>query len=264
MPKALYDLLSDKLGDSKITIGDQDEALVTELVAQYYDKAGAKDAVQKANEDLIKKRDTYRNQLDEYEGKVKTMQDELENYKKNALSDDEKKKYKEYKNKGMNEDAEARFNSLNEDLKNTQEQLKQMQSAIKEKEAKEKQTHVELEKQRLRTELISALNKNGITSRANIALHVIEGEGLAKLNENEGVYNRAFYYKKDGKTLSVDSIDDLVKNFANDNEYLVESSGNNGTGNNHSSNGNPGGFNYATADTTQLQQNAADTMLKYS
>ena len=98
---------------------------------------------------------------------------------------------------------------------------------------------------------------------ADIALNYITSTGLAKLNKDDnGGTQEKYYILKDGKTLEA-TADELAQHFASTHEQLVSSSGNAGTGQDHSSD-NKVGAKQGSYENLQATRNAAAEMLSNS
>ena len=242
MQKALHDKLKELLGEEKIG-----EDKVLELVVNAFDGAEAKEKVQKANEDLIKKRDELVGSEKELKEKVATLEQsigekdkEIEKVKDGLLSDEEKAAYLKIKETGMTPEVEARVNKLEKAFE--EERAKREESDAKMAEAAERarQATVKERETALNNKIITALGDEKITGEnAEFALLSMKSKGLFKLIEgDDGSFAESFYTKDaDGKTFEA-TLSELCKDYATRHENLVSASGKTGRGYDDNSNNN--------------------------
>jgi 2-hydroxy-3-keto-5-methylthiopentenyl-1-phosphate phosphatase len=237
MPHDLHEMLKEVCADKKY----KEDGLLL-LLVDTYDKAEAKDKVQEANTGLIAERDELKNKLKDLKSERDTMTEtlkakeaEVDKLKESSLTDEEKKAYLAIKEKGMTSDVEAKINSLTEKIETLTTQVTEEQSAreLSEKAAIEAKRAERVGE--VKSLLTTELGKNKISGEnARLALTVLETDALFKVDAKEdGSYESKFFTKKDGKFFGA-TAEELAKHFAETHENLVDSSGNIGSGNNHS------------------------------
>jgi hypothetical protein len=236
MQKALHDKLTELLKEEKDLLKN---------IVDWQDAAEAKEKVQKANEDLTGERDGLKDlvktQKAEVEAKEKSLSEkdaEVKRLQAGQLTEEDKRNLDEYKKKGMTPDIEVKLNTLNDTIKTLNERLDLSEKAqIANQEALTK-AKLDEAKALQRSALTTALSDAKITGEdAEIALAYISSKELAKLTkpENGGAYVENFYIIKDGSRIEAKSAKELAEHFAATHENFVRSSGNVGSGNNHSS-----------------------------
>lgn len=232
--KALKELLTDKEHDGKKLI---------DIIAEINDKAEAKDKVQKANEDISSERDTLKEEVKTLKAKVaesetaiKTKETELENLKANQLSPEEKKLWLETKAKGMTPEIEAKMNRMADDMAKLTETVKQQTQKAEEADKRAKDAKMSTSRTGLENKLTKILAEKKITgANAEIALALMEKNGLFKLVEKDGEFSEEFYTKNENGGMLSANINELADYVATKHENLVDSSGRSGPGQTHRS-----------------------------
>jgi len=227
MDAKVYEVLKASLADKKIE-KDGKELPLIDLVSGWHDVIEVSDKIKKANEDLSNERKQLQEDIKASREAIKKAEQEVERYRKGALTDDDKKSFEAWKSKGMTGEAEAKFNALQDQLKTMIAEHTTLKNQFQEKEELVQKTTREKMEADLKADLLNKLAEKKISGKnARLALAAILSEGLAKYNEKG---ERVYTIVKDGKILASD-IDGLVNDFASQNENLIESSGNRGTGN---------------------------------
>jgi DNA repair exonuclease SbcCD ATPase subunit len=239
MDAKVYAILSEGLKDRKVIVdGKEHDAL--SVVGGWFDVTEGTEKVRKANEEISGERDDLKKQVKELKKASDEAKKELERYRENALTDDDKKAFDAWKKTGMTSDIEAKINALQSKLDaSLAKQAEAEKQAQDEKAATAKALRDKADGD-LRSELQTKLAEKKITGKnAKLAIAAMAADGLAKLNEKG---ERVFTIVKDGKNLAA-TIDELITDFATQNENLVDASGSRGTGNDHgtSTNRQPGG-----------------------
>jgi len=238
MPSALHKVLKESLVDKTY-----DEKPVLDFISEIYAQYEAADKIKKANEDHIKEREElktknkeYKEIVDKKDKELKDMGSEIEKLKTSQLSDEERKQWIETKKKGMTSDAEAEFNRLKATVEELNAEIKTEAQKRIDAEKRSKESTYAGKRTELETKIYKALSDKGINgSDADMAIAVIEKQGLFKLDETETGFAEKFFVKGDkGEPLSA-SISELADYMATKHENLVKSSGNRGSGINHSS-----------------------------
>jgi len=268
MPAKLHDLLTEKLGDEKYKLGDEEQKVV-DILANWEDAASAKDKVQKANKEISDEREalkkevgTLKDSLKEKDTALADKDKEIERHQQNALSDDDKAKLEALKGKGMTPEAEAKYNALEAKLNEAADNITKLTDTITQKEQLAEKATEASHREKLNTALLSALAEKGIKSPKNqkLAIAAINADGLAKISKAEdGTYKQAFIIRKDGKDLEA-TIDGLAEHFAGEHESLVDSSGNQGTGNNHDSGTGNHGYEWGKGTLDDARRHASELM----
>lgn len=231
MESAVYDVLKEKLGDTKIKI-DEEEKSVLELVS-YWEEGVSK--TKAANKDLTTQREAWEQERKTFKESVQALTDA-----KSELT--EKLEAFQKKNKGSTDEKEEfqkQINALTEQIETLQGNYKEAQERAKGLEEKAILANKKASEEGLRNDLITNLTKHKIEGdKAADAIAIINSQGFAKLiqNSESGLYERSFCTTKDGKQLSA-SMDQLCKWIAETRPYLVSSSGKTGTGHTHDSHG---------------------------
>ncbi len=244
MQKALHDLLKKTLGDEK----NGDEKLF-KIVSGWYETTEANtasiDKLEKANKELIEKRDAFESTEKEFKEKVATLEQsvtekdaEIEKVKEGQLTEAERAEYLKTKETGMTPDAEARFNKLEKSFTEIGEKLEASEKRAVEADEKTKLATFKEKETALNNKVLTALGEVKITGEhADMALLSMKSKGLFKLNNDDGVYSESFVTKDGDKSLTA-TLSELCTDFASKHEALVEPSGNTGSGNNHNTNPN--------------------------
>lgn len=234
LPIKLYDLFKSKLADDTF-----EEKKIVDILAEVFDKADAKDKVQKANQEISSEREKLKEEIKAIKDALTQKEKELESVKVNALSEDEKKKIADLKSKGMTPENEAKFNSLMQKVQEFEETLKKERDARESNEKLLKESKKSERYQALKNKVIGALSEKRILGdNAKIALSFLESEGMIKLNENDdGTFSESFVIQKDGKPFDV-KLEDLASEIATKHENLVMSSGRQGAGDSYTPSGN--------------------------
>jgi chromosome segregation ATPase len=226
MDAKLSAVLKEKLGDLKHVISGKDTAVI-EAVESWHDKMEAAEKIQASNADLTKKRDDLEKEITSLKDKVKTGEAELERYRKDALTDADRKKFDEWKKKGMTTEVEGELNTLREKLDKAEQKYIDIEKKMNDSAAATEKAQRDKATSDLRSDLTTSLAKFKITKNATLALNTIFGEGLASLNDKG---ERVFQVKRDGKPYSLSTADELAEEFAKQNEVLVDASGKAGPG----------------------------------
>lgn len=214
------------------------------IVEEAFDKADAVEKVKKANDDLSSQRKEWENKEKEYKLKLadfeKTDKEKAEKIsflEKEKLTPEEREKLK------IAESVKADYNKLAEEVKALRDETTASNEKRVEAEKKAREATFESHKQSQRTAISNELNKYKITDSKNVtALHTLFGEGHVKLEAKEDGTIEEKYYTKNSKGEKVTStMPELIKSFAENNQYLVSSSGNSGTGQGHNNNYNHNG-----------------------
>lgn len=238
MPSALHKVLKENLVDKQY-----DDKPVIEYISEIYAQYEATDKIKKANEDLTKKRDDYeakikeqKEALDKKDKELKDINSEIEKLKINQLSDEEKKQWLETKKKGMTADAEAEFNRLKVTVEELKTEIKTEAQKRLDAEKRSKESTYAGKRTELETKIYKALSDKGINGKnADMAIALIEKQGLSKLEENETGFVEKFYTKGDKGELLSATMNELAEYISVVHENLVSASGNRGSGVNHSS-----------------------------
>lgn len=261
MEKALHDLLTEKLADTK----HGDKALV-KIVEDWEDAASVKGKVQTANEEISKERDELKGKVKEANNKLADKDKEIERLQDNMLSDEDKKNFEDYKKRGMTSDKEkemdAKLNAMADKLEQATAKITEMTQTIEEKESAALKATEESAKTSLKTDVIGALAKHGVKSpnAQKLAINSILADGLARVVKDEnGGFKRVFTVVKDGKSLEA-TIEQLAETFAKENEALVDSSGKSGSGTDHSSYDVTTGLDYAKATAADIDDFALQNL----
>jgi len=228
MPKELYDLLKTSLKDADKY---NDESLF-KVVTDHYSK------MEKAETDkgeVIKKRDKIKEdkkeletKLEEINGAIETLKADNEKLTKNQKTDKDKKVIDE----GISEEWLAKFNAINETLESVKTSLETERTEKQKALEKAKETGLSTAKTNLQSELVKSLAKYKITGeKCDDAIAIIDRLGLAKVEENEGKYKRSFIVHKETGPVDLKDAEGVAKLISETREYLVDSSGNGGTGN---------------------------------
>ncbi len=262
MTKTLHDKLSEALKDVKI--GD-DSAF--DLVKGYYDSAEAKDKVQKANDDLVAKRDAHEAEIKELKDSIaekdtslSDKDSEIIKLKESSLSEEERKSFLEMQKTGMSKDMEATFNKLRADIDGLNTKLAESEKANQEAAETAKNATRAEKMATYKTQIKSALGDAGINgSNAELALLKLEADGLFKIKEKDGAFETKAFVKNDKGEM----LDATLKNLADDTakryENLVSPSGNTGSGQDHQ-NGNPGNGGKSAETINQVRSEARDML----
>lgn len=261
MQKALHDLLKKTLGDEK----SGDDKLL-KIVSGWYETTEADTAsiekLEKANKELIEKRDASDTSEKELKEKVVTLEKsvtdkdaEIEKIKEGQLSDVERAEYLKTKKTGMTPDAEARFNKLEKNFTEIGEKLEASEKRAIEADESAKLATFKEKETALDNKVITALGDVKITGEnAEMALLSMKSKGLYKLNNDDGAFSESFVTKDGGKELTA-TLSELCTDYASKHEMLVAPSGNVGSGNNHNTNPN-------NTTTTPNPQNLQEAQLK--
>lgn len=264
MPKTVHDVLSEKLGDVKVTIGDGEKSLLA-VIEGWQDGDEAKGKVQIANKEISEERDTLKKEAVTLKEKVtageKTLGErdaEVKRLQTNALSDEDKAKLEQFKEAGMTPEVEAKVNTMGAEIEKLVKAVQEGQDLAKqEKEAAQKAT-VAGANEKLRSDLKTALGDAKVTGRnADLALNTILADGHAKIEVgDDGKPKTTIQIIKDGKPFEA-TMKDLAEHIAKTNENLVDASGNAGSGNDHSSGAGGSATDYENKTLSQIHQEGA-------
>jgi hypothetical protein len=238
----LYDLLKAKLADVKIKVsmpdGKDEEKLLLEVVAGkegWYEKFENAVKIQTANKDLADQRKTLEAEIKQHKADLKVIADERDGLKKGALSDKERSEYENLRAKGMTADAEARFNALKQQLDDATGKLTEVNGKLAETNTQVIEARKTSASEAQRSKIITELAKHGITGqRAGLAAVALLQEGKARIDvaadgKPSEVYRQ---FNKEGTELA-STLDKVVKEFADGNEYLKEGTRTGGSGKDH-------------------------------
>ncbi len=264
---AMKSSVHDKL--KKLLEGEKD---LLETIVGWQDAAEAKEKVQTANEEISKERDELKelstNQKNDLEKATKSLtekDDEIKRLQDGQLTDEDRKKIELMNNKGMSPDAEAKFNKLTEVVETLQTSL----NAEKEERTKDKEIIAQTKQNEasalLRSDLTNALSEAKIVGdSAEMALSFITSKGLAKINkpENGEGFTRSIIIQKDGKPFEA-TPKELAEHIAATHENLVSSSGNTGSGADHSSDNTGHNTTKATEGLRETRAQADDMWDKH-
>ena len=233
MDTGVYDALKEKLGDTKIKIGEEEKSLI-DIVVDWEDGVVK---TRTANKDLTGQRDTWEKREKEF----KTAVEQLETAKNSlqAQLDDLQKKGSSGKEKET--ELQKQINALNDQVKSLKETSEAADKRARDMEDKANKANETASVKGLREKIINGLSKYKIVGeRADLAIEAIMAKGFAKLvkDDETGLYSESFCTLKDSKQLAADC-EVMCKWFADTNQYLVEGSGMPGTGNQHNSVGPP-------------------------
>ena len=147
---------------------------------------------------------------------------------KEKLTPEERKKLSEA------EDQNAIINKLTNDFADLKENFSNKEKEAESEKQARLQADLDLKRQAQKTKISNELNSHKILDSKNKqSLYTIMGEGLAKLNTNEdGIHEEKYYVINKGKE-EPSTLEDMIAKFASENEHLVASSGNTGTGQPH-------------------------------
>ena len=228
---ALNKIIKDALKDLKI--GEESAVSVVEAA---FDKAEAKDKVQKANEELTAQRKEWEAKDKEYKASISKFE-KSEKEKSERISDLEKEKLtpEERAKLKSTESIEANFNKIKEELSAIKAENETEKSQRVEAQKKAKDALISEKKQAQKVAISNELNKHKITDDKNTqAIHTLFGEGLVKLEEKEdGTTTEIYYRRNKDKELVASTLEELVSDFADKNKHYVQPSGINGLGQNH-------------------------------
>lgn len=262
MPKALHDLLSEKLGDAKY-----EEKPVLDILTDWEDGNGAKVKVQEANRDLTARRDAAEKDLKASKDALAAKEKEVERLQNNMLSDEDRANFEKFKKSGMTSEKEremeAKMNALTDKLDTAATQIQTLtQSVETERQNTARATEANAHTQ-LKGDVVAALAKQGIKNPANqaLAMHSIIAEGQATIaKDDNGGFVQKYIVTKNGKPLEA-TIDELAETFAKAHEALVDASGNMGPGQDHNSYASTGNvLTDPKASRGQLEDEAARLM----
>jgi len=196
------------------------------------DAADAKTKVQEANKELIADREKLSVKEKEKEKELQKMLEEIKRLQTSQLTDEDRKKLEDFKSKGMNPEVESKFNGLNATIESLQKTIAAEQEARKISEENAKKAELNAKMQAMDNSLITALDKVSIRGSATeFALAYIQKKNLATISDD----GREIYtIYKDNKPFPA-TVEELAAHIAKTNEQLVSPSGNNGTGQSHSS-----------------------------
>ena len=237
MPKNIHDKLKELLKDAK----EGDKSLL-DTIAEWQDAAEAKEKVQKANDEIIKERETLKTEIKELKKSVSGKEDEVKRLQENMLTEDDKKKFDEFKKKGMTLDVETKFNKLESTLETVTKTLTEEKKRREDSEKKAADSYMTSVKAKLTQELTNALTAKKIEGdNVDVALSIIDRKGLVKLEPKEdGAVERKLYvYDDKGKVLAAETVEDIASYIATKHQNLVSASGRSGTGLDHASNPPP-------------------------
>jgi len=234
LDKAIKDALKDvKVGDST----------AISIVEAAFDKAEAKDKVQKANEELTAQRKEWEVKEKEYKSKNAELESKVQKFEKSDKEKTEKISVLE-KEKLTPEEREKL--KASEALKADMNQIIEEVKALKEDNETQKNKRIEAEKasrvailnerkQAQKTAISTELSKHKIIDGKNAqAMHVLFGDGWAKLEVNDdGTTEEKYYTKNSEGELVTSTLAKTIANFAENNKFYVAPSGNIGTGQNH-------------------------------
>ena len=231
MQSDVYDALKEKLGDAKIVIDGEERALLDQV--SYWEEGVIK--TREANKDLTRQREewetekrTLRSSLEE---KASLIADLEKKAQESTLSKEDKEKLEKLKGGSLIE-REA-YQKLENTVNDLQKQLDEEKAAREQAAQEIKTAALNGEKQKLKNEIMSELQKYDIIGvAAENAYHDIEAKGMAKVSDGESGFTRTFTIVKDGKDL-VSNLADMAKRYADDHKFLVRPSGHRGTENNH-------------------------------
>lgn len=233
MPKTIHDKLKDLLKEEK----DGDKSLL-DVISGWQDEAEAKGKVQKANEEIIKERESLKTELKDTKKNLSDKDEEIKRLQANLLTEDDRKKFDEFKKNGMTVDVAAKINKLESTIEAVNKTLVEEKTKREASEKRAQDSYMDSIRAELRKDLTNALTvKKIIGDNVDIALSYIDSKGLVKLEKKEdGTIERKLYvYDDKNKILSAESVDDIAAYIANKHQNLVSSSGKPGTGFDHSS-----------------------------
>ena len=259
MQKALHDLLKKVLGDEKS--GDKK---LLDIVSEWHGSTETNvvsiEKLEKANKELIEKRDKSESTEKELKEKVTTLETtvkdkdvEIGKVKEGQLSAEEKAEYLKTKETGMTSDAEARFNKLEKSFTEIGEKLEASEKLAVEAAENAKTATLNEKQTALNNRVITALGDVEIHGKnAKLALLDMKDSMLYKLNEDNGAYSESFVTKDGDKELTA-TLSELCTDYASKHEQLVSPSGNKGAGVNHNTNNNQ----IVTPSPVSLQESQA-------
>ena len=243
MPHDLHELLKEACGDRKYKEND----LIKLIVTTYDESEKLTESVTKletANSEISKEREELKEKvktiITEKDTAVKSLTEKdtiIQKLKEGELSEDERKKLLEIKqNNGMTEDVKAQFNTLGEQVKILSEQIISTEAARKQAEESAKEAKLASRVVEAKTTLATELEKVDIRGEnARLALLDLENSSLFKVeNKEDGGYETKFYTNNAEKKFTA-TAEELAIFYAEKYQNLVSSSGNVGSGLNHSS-----------------------------
>jgi len=177
------------------------------------------------------------------------------------LSDDDKKRFDEFKaNGGRTQDVEAEINKYKDDLSTLTEKVQNLTKSVESERAAALAAKRNELNMALDSDILGSLQEANIVGKnAKIALNLIKSEGLAKYSDpdDQGNVSRAFAVVKDGKMLKAESLADVANHVATEYENLVSSSNQRGSGMDHGGNGGGNQVDYNNMNTQQMRDSFA-------
>lgn len=237
MLKKVYDVLSEKLADVKVTL-DGEEKPVLDYIEALYDKSEAAAKIQLANKEIADGRERaeseakeIKKELDVLRKSLKEKEAEIKRHQESSLSEEDKIRLETIKKTGgITPEAEVKINTLAEQLEEARKSIENLNSQYEQSKKAAAEASAREQRERLRTDITTALAKaNIVGDSARIALNDILSEGM--VGDVEG--KRICTIIKNGKKCEVETIDELAGYYASVHEALVSPSGRNGTGTNH-------------------------------
>ncbi|HUX59525.1 MAG TPA: hypothetical protein VMV77_21305 [Bacteroidales bacterium] len=245
IPNTKHKVLTEALKENK--------ELLTEI-EKWYDESEGLEKVKKANEDLVKAREKSeafekeaKEKITNFEKSEKEKTAEIERLQKNMLTDDDKKRFEEFKKTGVSSDKEkeydAKINKLMDTVTDVTKKIEESEKARLTAEEKVKTEGLARKQTELDNKLTTALAGKKITGeKTGLALLAIKNNKLAEIKANEdGSVSENYYVVGNDSKFRPANIDELADYIARKHEYLVDSSGNGGGGFDHQSRVDNGG-----------------------
>lgn len=235
------------------TTKEYDGIGLNEYLANLWDKASAKEAVQIANKDLTRQRD-------EWKAKERGFKEELEQLKTqtSTLSEENKKlissqlseEQKSLLSRGLSPEMEAIMNTLKKTVEEQGTQMRTLQETLQKTAQEKEAARQQADQEALNGTLTQALMQHKIKEPGQIsaALALINAKKMAQIeHDDNGTTKHIFSYTENGKPYAFGNAEELAKYVAEKNQYLVSASGKPGGGSSYTPQGNEHTSTYSNA-----------------